>query len=156
MRSALMALVVTTFLGGCAAVGPPSADDIAEMGWNPAALVLFHADHARPVVPTADLDTVSVTWRRVTPADLARIEAMISPFLKLNVHGAALLDVENRTCTVYAVVPTHDMTPELAIFGHELLHCFLGAFHGPAHLPVPSPADVRAFRDRIDRELGFS
>ena len=154
MRAAVLAMALVLGLGGCAAFVPPSGEELAQRGWDPAGLVAFHASAARPVVPTEDLDTVAVTWRRVTPAHLARIEAMVSPFMRLGVHGVALLDVENRTCTVYAVVPTHDMTPELAIFGHEVLHCFLGAFHGAAGLPAP--ADVRALRDRIDRDLGFS
>jgi hypothetical protein len=144
-------LFAGAFLSACSGTG----SSIVEPGaWDPHGAVHGIAEVGRPVIPSVEMDTVLVTWRRVTPEDLARIEPLVSPFMRIGLHGMGLLDIDARTCTVYAVAPTVDMSPEMAIFGHELLHCFFGSFHDAQ--PYPSSAEIQAMIGRIERVLARS
>ena len=48
-----------------------------------------------------------------------------------SIKACATFDLEKHTCTIYAVEPNPEkqLGKRMTYFGHELYHCFAGAFH---------------------------
>lgn len=45
------------------------------------------------------------------------------------IMACALHDLSNGTCTIYAKIPEFVNDRDTTFLGHEMLHCFMGAFH---------------------------
>lgn len=79
-------------------------------------------DPSRFAIPETAPEAVTVTWARVTPEWLA---IMCPQFADRRTYACATFNLASPvTCTIYT---TADVDERL--IGHELLHCYLGAFH---------------------------
>ncbi len=112
-----------------------------------------------PVVPQVRLETVAITWHRVTRRQLDAIKAEAcgtGPCGAAPWYGLALPDVQAGRCDVYAVEPAAEGV-EVEALGHEVLHCFDGAWlpndeTGVAPRPI-SAADLATARRVVDAAL---
>lgn len=104
-----MCLLACAALAGCAGTPVPDA----------------------PIRPTQNLETVTVTWLRVSETEANEQCARLvgrTPGLGQRFGGCSV--TRGPQCTIWAPPPASSGDVQgMAILGHEALHCFVGLFH---------------------------
>lgn len=82
------------------------------------------------VQPQYELDEVTIRWIRTSDqdwSDFARNTGLMA-------NGMAIPDPSSRSCIILANPPKRDGDAAMHILGHEVVHCFMGLWHGPWYL----------------------
>lgn len=125
---ALFIAVAATLLSGC-------------MGYSylEPAIVRNHYT----ISPEIVRDEVRIVWHRVKRVELERLSSVFMPpeLAKSGVGlGGMALPGPDGECHVFAPEPTSDPSPEAQTLGHEVMHCFFGAYHSPEWVPYATGA----------------
>ncbi len=143
MKKALGVLAMATALAGC---GNTAKQTTAEL----VAQIM-----ATPVQPEYQADVVEVHYHPVPMARIVEFYRQTTglPFAGPELTGAmAVADPITHRCDIWAAQPTHYMDERTVALGHEILHCFIGRYHGPfpaPGTPAGTEADYEAERQKL-------
>lgn len=120
-RAATLAGAVL-MVGGLSACATTETTASHEPAFPTEDVAFFHAAPPKRRI----MDSMALTWLVVGNVDGKCKSMMQDPEKLANryVWGCAVMSVEQKTCTVVTGVHTHH-----AVLGHEVRHCFEGAFH---------------------------
>lgn len=85
-----------------------------------------------PIDTTIVNSQVYITWIRFDVPAKVEMECMamgIIPKPRHRIVACSAFDLKKRTCTIFALNPKVLDGDEMTVLGHEMKHCFDGAFH---------------------------